>query len=93
MRVELLRLRRKGPLFAPLEGDLKELLVYLFDIGFLALRRITWNSPASLLEKLASYEAVHAIESWHDLKKRAGKRPAPPRFLPSPYAGRAVDLC
>jgi hypothetical protein len=35
MRVELLRLRRKGPLFAPLEGDLKELLVYWFDIGFL----------------------------------------------------------
>lgn len=70
MRAELLRLRRKDPLFAPLEGDLKELLAYWFDIGFLELRRITWDSPASLLEKLASYEAVHAIESWQDLKKR-----------------------
>ncbi|MDA0704424.1 MAG: malonyl-CoA decarboxylase [Proteobacteria bacterium] len=70
MRAELLRLRRKDPLFTPLEGDLKELLAYWFDIGFLELRRITWDSPASLLEKLASYEAVHAIESWQDLKKR-----------------------
>jgi malonyl-CoA decarboxylase len=70
MRAELLRLRRKDSAFAPLEGDLKELLAYWFDIGFLELRRITWDSPASLLEKLATYEAVHVIESWQDLKNR-----------------------
>ena len=32
--------------------------------------RITWDSPASLLEKLIAYEAVHAIDSWTDLKNR-----------------------
>ncbi|HAI29342.1 MAG TPA: malonyl-CoA decarboxylase, partial [Thalassospira sp.] len=41
-----------------------------FDIGFLELQRITWNSPAALLEKLIAYEAVHAIQSWDDLKRR-----------------------
>ena len=70
MRAELLRLSREDAAFAPLEADLKELLAYWFDIGFLELRRVTWDSPASLLEKLAAYEAVHAIESWQDLKNR-----------------------
>ena len=32
--------------------------------------RIDWASPASLLEKLVTYEAVHAIRSWRDLKNR-----------------------
>ena len=41
-----------------------------FDVGFLELRRITWDSPASLLEKLIAYEAVHAIRGWQDLKDR-----------------------
>jgi malonyl-CoA decarboxylase len=34
------------------------------------LQRITWNSPASLLEKLIQYEAVHEIRSWNDLRNR-----------------------
>jgi malonyl-CoA decarboxylase len=34
------------------------------------LRRITWDSPAALLEKLIAYEAVHEIQSWDDLKNR-----------------------
>jgi malonyl-CoA decarboxylase len=42
----------------------------LFDVGLLSLRRITWDAPASLLERLAQYEAVHAIDSWADLKNR-----------------------
>jgi malonyl-CoA decarboxylase len=41
-----------------------------FDVGFLELQRITWNSPAALLEKLIEYEAVHEIRSWTDLKNR-----------------------
>ncbi len=45
-------------------------LVTLFDVGLLTLHRITWDSPASLLEKLIAYEAVHAIDSWTDLKNR-----------------------
>jgi malonyl-CoA decarboxylase len=41
-----------------------------FDVGFLELRRISWDSPASLVEKLIRYEAVHDIRSWDDVKNR-----------------------
>jgi len=34
------------------------------------LQRITWDSPAALLEKLMAYEAVHEIRGWTDLKNR-----------------------
>jgi malonyl-CoA decarboxylase len=34
------------------------------------LRAIDWDSPASLLEKLVAYEAVHQITSWQDLRNR-----------------------
>ena len=53
-----------------LNDDLRSLLASWFDVGFLELRRITWESPASLLEKLIAYEAVHEIRSWDDLKNR-----------------------
>src|SRR5688572_8327732 len=52
------------------ERDLKHLLSSWFDVGFLKLKQITWESPASLLEKLIEYEAVHEISSWDDLKHR-----------------------
>jgi len=70
MRAELLRFGREDRSLAGLEGDLKELLAGWFDIGFLELRRITWESPAALLEKLSVYEAVHQVRSWTDLKNR-----------------------
>jgi malonyl-CoA decarboxylase len=53
-----------------LEEDLKRLLANWFDIGFLELKRITWEAPAALLEKLMAYEAVHEIRGWNDLKNR-----------------------
>lgn len=53
-----------------LEADLKYLLHSWFDVGFLELQRITWDSPASLLEKIVAYEAVHTIRDWADLKNR-----------------------
>jgi malonyl-CoA decarboxylase len=72
LRAELLRVGRDGgdPLLAALEADLKGLLANWFDVGFLELRRIDWNSPAALLEKLVQYEAVHRIRTWRDLKNR-----------------------
>lgn len=70
MRAELLALKGTDPAFAALEGDLKRLLISWFDIGFLTLDCITWDSPASLLEKLIAYESVHEIRSWDDLKNR-----------------------
>ena len=70
MRAELLPLAQKDPQFAELESDLKDLLTSWFDVGFLELQQITWDSPASVLEKLIAYEAVHEIQSWDDLKNR-----------------------
>ena len=70
MRAELMGLARTDRVLAGLERDLKALLRGWFDIGFLELKRITWNSPAALLEKLMAYEAVHEIRSWTDLKNR-----------------------
>lgn len=70
MRAELMALSRQHPELKGLETDLRNLLTRWFDVGFLELRRITWDSPASILEKLMAYEAVHAIRSWEDLKNR-----------------------
>jgi malonyl-CoA decarboxylase len=70
LRDDLLRVAEGDPLLGALEADLKTLLASWFDVGFLELRRIDWNSPASLLERLIRYEAVHRIESWEDLKNR-----------------------
>lgn len=70
LRNELLELKRDHPELRYLERDLKELLNAWFDIGFLDLRSINWDAPASLLEKLGDYEAVHRVRSWHDLKNR-----------------------
>jgi malonyl-CoA decarboxylase len=70
LREDLLREADSDPLLRALESDLRSLLAAWFDVGFLELRRIDWNSPAALLEKLIRYEAVHRIESWEDLKNR-----------------------
>ncbi len=53
-----------------LDDDLRTVLSRLFPPGLLELRRITWDTPASLLEKLIEYEAVHEITSWDDLRNR-----------------------
>ena len=34
------------------------------------MRRIDWQSPAAVLEKLIAYEAVHEIKGWDDLRRR-----------------------
>jgi malonyl-CoA decarboxylase len=70
LRADLLKVRASDKMLAALDSDLRGLLASWFDIGFLELRRIDWNSPAALLEKLVTYEAVHAIRSWRDLKNR-----------------------
>ncbi|MCC7271618.1 MAG: malonyl-CoA decarboxylase [Alphaproteobacteria bacterium] len=70
LRAELLPLARRDGDLAALDADLHGLLASWFDVGFLDLRRITWEAPAALLEKLIAYEAVHAIRGWDDLKNR-----------------------
>ncbi|TCZ57899.1 malonyl-CoA decarboxylase domain-containing protein [Roseicella aquatilis] len=70
LRAELLKVTGEDALLLALETDLKGLLASWFDVGFLELRRIDWNSPAALLEKLVTYEVVHRIRTWRDLKNR-----------------------
>lgn len=70
MRAEVMRLLKAHAELAPLEADLKALLTGWFDVGFLVLERVTWRSPAVVLEKIMEYEAVHAIQGWDDLKNR-----------------------
>lgn len=70
LREELMRWADGNQALSDLDKDLHRLLASWFDIGFLDLQRITWNSSASLLEKFIQYEAVHEIRSWKDLKNR-----------------------
>lgn len=70
LRAELQpQLRTDKRLFA-LDVEMEYMFSTWFDVGFLDLRRITWDSPASLVEKLIKYEAVHDIRSWSDVKNR-----------------------
>ncbi len=70
MRKELLGLLREEPALKPLDFDMRHLLGSWFNLGFLQLRRIDWQTPAAILEKLIAYEAVHEIQGWDDLRRR-----------------------
>ena len=70
MRADLLRLARGDEALLALDLDFRHLFASWFNRGFLVLRRISWESPAHILEKIIAYEAVHAIESWRDLRLR-----------------------
>ena len=72
MRGHLLPLLREHPELRGVDADLKELFISWFNKGFLELRRIDWSSPASVLEKIIAYEAVHQINGWDDLRSRLG---------------------
>jgi malonyl-CoA decarboxylase len=70
MREDLLDALRQSPDLSALDSDFSHLFSSWFNRGFLVLRRIDWSSPAHILEKIIRYEAVHAIESWDDLRRR-----------------------
>ncbi len=70
MRTEILAELKEHRELAPLDSDLKHLLGSWFNRGFLELRRIDWHTPAAILEKLITYEAVHEIKGWDDLRRR-----------------------
>ena len=55
---------------AYVDRDLMHLLASWFNRGFLVLRRIDWQTPAAILEKIIEYEAVHEIQGWDDLRRR-----------------------
>jgi malonyl-CoA decarboxylase len=70
LRAELLPHLKGNKRLLALDAELENLFSTWFDVAFLELRSISWDSPASLVEKLIKYEAVHDIRSWADLKNR-----------------------
>jgi malonyl-CoA decarboxylase len=68
MRRDLIEARE--PALAPVNRDLMHLLSSWFNRGFLVLRRIDWQTPAAILDKIIAYEAVHEIQGWEDLRRR-----------------------
>ncbi|MCB1407434.1 MAG: malonyl-CoA decarboxylase family protein, partial [Rhodobacteraceae bacterium] len=70
MRTDLLNAVREDPSLGRTDLDFQHLLRSWFNRGFLVLRQISWQTPASILEKIVEYEAVHAIQDWNDLRRR-----------------------
>ncbi|SEL71238.1 malonyl-CoA decarboxylase [Halomonas daqiaonensis] len=74
MRVDLLGLLREHPELSAIDADFAHLFGSWFNRGFLMLKRIDWDTPASILEKIIRYEAVHEIRDWNDLRRRLDAR-------------------
>jgi malonyl-CoA decarboxylase len=53
-----------------LDAEFEDAFTAWFNAGFLEMRRIGWDSPAAVLEKIIQYEAVHSIAGWDDLRGR-----------------------
>ena len=70
MRAELLPHLKSDKRLVALDAELEALFSTWFDVAFLDLQRISWQSPAALVEKLIKYEAVHDVTSWADAKNR-----------------------
>ena len=70
MRADLLKLLRRDSTFAGADEDFLHLFSSWFNRGFLQMRRIDWNTSASVLERIIRYEAVHEIQDWDDLRRR-----------------------
>lgn len=70
MREDLLSAIRKDPSLEPIDQDFAHLLASWFNRGFLTMRRIDWNAPAAILEKIMAYETVHRMQGWPDLRRR-----------------------
>jgi len=74
LRADLMRHIKSDEALAAVNRDLERLLTSWFNRGFLVLRRIDWQTPAAILEKIIAYEAVHEIRGWDDLRRRLDPR-------------------
>jgi len=70
MREDLIAAEVVHPELETVDADFQHLFSSWFNRGFLELRRIDWNTPALVLERIIRYEAVHEITSWDDLRRR-----------------------
>lgn len=70
LREKALGWSREHPALAALAADMQHLLSSWFNRGFLEARPLNWDSPASVLESIIKYEAVHEIRDWEGLRLR-----------------------
>lgn len=70
LRSDLMPLLKKQPELWEVDNDLRHLMSFWFNRGFLKLVKIDWRTPANILEKLIEYEAVHSMNGWADLRRR-----------------------
>lgn len=70
MREDVLAAAVVHPELETVDADFRHLFASWFNRGFLELKRIDWNTPALVLERIIRYEAVHEIASWDDLRRR-----------------------
>ena len=73
LREDLLKILDENKDLKPLDNDLRHLFREWFNPGFLKLEKITWNTKASVLEKIIHYEKVHQIKDMNELKIRLGE--------------------
>lgn len=71
MREQLMdALERRVDDLRAVDADFVHLFSSWFNRGFLVLRHIDWSTPATVLEKIIRYEAVHEIRDWDELRRR-----------------------
>lgn len=70
MRSDLLAAIPDDPSLREVDMDFRHVFQSWFNRGFLEARRIDWNSPAVVLDRIIRYEAVHEISDWEDLRRR-----------------------
>jgi malonyl-CoA decarboxylase len=70
MREQLIDSMTRRNDLAVVDRDFVHMFSSWFNRGFLVLRRIDWSTPASVLERIIRYEAVHRIWGWEDLRRR-----------------------
>ncbi|KAE8673455.1 Malonyl-CoA decarboxylase family protein isoform 2 [Hibiscus syriacus] len=74
LRTDILSILVEGNMASlqAMDSNLKDKLSTWLSPAALELHQITWDDPASLLEKIVAYEAVHPISNLIDLKRRLG---------------------
>ncbi len=70
MRTDLLEALADDASLREVDMDFRHIFQSWFNRGFLEARRIDWNSPAVILDRIIRYEAVHEISDWDDLRRR-----------------------
>ena len=70
IRERLLPLLKDTPALRRIDADFRHLFASWFNRGFLVMQPVDWSTPADILEKIIRYEAVHAIDSWDELRRR-----------------------